>query len=59
VSRVFGEFSSDIAHKNKICYARVSSDHQKEDLERQVEILDKLYPRKEIIKDIGSGLNFK
>jgi predicted site-specific integrase-resolvase len=29
--------------KKKICYARVSSDHQKEDLERQVEFLDRLY----------------
>jgi predicted site-specific integrase-resolvase len=59
VSRVFGDFSSDISRKKKICSARVSSDHQKEGLERQVEILDRLYPGTEIIKDIGSGLNFK
>lgn len=45
--------------KTKICYARVSSNHQKEDLERQTEILKKHYPEHEIIKDIGSGLNWK
>jgi predicted site-specific integrase-resolvase len=37
----------------------VSSDHQKEDLERQVEILNRFYPGTSIIKDIGGGLNFK
>jgi predicted site-specific integrase-resolvase len=31
----------------------------KKDLERQVEIFDRLYPRTAIIKDIGSRLNFK
>ena len=42
-----------------ICYARVSSDHQKEDLGRQIKLLQDSYPESEIIKDIGSGLNFK
>ena len=42
-----------------ICYCRVSSAKQKDDLERQVEFMRKQYPRAEIIKDIGSGLNFK
>jgi predicted site-specific integrase-resolvase len=37
----------------------VPSDHQKEDFERQVEILDRLYPVTVIIKDIESGLDFK
>src|SRR6187431_1213585 len=44
--------------KRRICYARVSSDHQKEDLERQVEDLRRKYPNHEIIRDIGSGLNW-
>ena len=44
--------------KRKICYARVSSDHQKEDLERQVEDLRRKYPNHEIVRDIGSGLNW-
>ena len=43
----------------KICYCRVSSIGQKEDLERQVNYMKKHYPTYEIIKDIASGLNFK
>jgi predicted site-specific integrase-resolvase len=45
--------------KEKICYARVSSFDQKEDLERQVSVISSKYPGYRIIKDIGSGLNFK
>ncbi|CAG8723819.1 1168_t:CDS:2, partial [Dentiscutata heterogama] len=45
--------------KKKICYARVSSDKQKEDLDRQCEHLREKYPDHELIKDIGSGLNWK
>jgi len=41
----------------KICYARVSSIGQKEDLERQKELLVKLYPNHKLIEDIGSGIN--
>jgi predicted site-specific integrase-resolvase len=40
------------------CYARVSSSHQKEDLDRQVQYLQSKYPDYKIIKDIGSGLNW-
>jgi predicted site-specific integrase-resolvase len=46
-------------NKEKICYARVSSKEQKEDLERQVTVLRDKYPNHKIIKDIGSGINFK
>lgn len=42
-----------------ICYARVSSSGQKEDLGRQVEFFRARFPNHEIIQDIGSGLNFK
>lgn len=42
-----------------VCYCRVSSYKQKEDLARQVAFMRELYPNAEIIKDIGSGLNFK
>ena len=45
--------------RKKICYARVSSRNQKEDLERQINVLENKYPDHIIIKDIGSGLNFK
>lgn len=42
-----------------VCYCRVSSHKQRDDLERQVERLSGIYPGSEVIKDIGSGLNFK
>lgn len=45
--------------KKFICYCRVSSQHQKEDLERQIKFMKERYPTYEIISDIGSGLNFK
>jgi len=44
--------------KRKICYCRVSSLKQKEDLGRQEEMMKSLYPSYEIIKDIGSGINY-
>lgn len=46
-------------HKRCICYCRVSSHGQKEDLERQIKYLSGQYPDHEIISDIGSGINFK
>lgn len=42
-----------------ICYCRVSSAKQKNDLARQVVFMRKQFPEAEIIQDIGSGLNFK
>lgn len=42
-----------------VCYARVSSYKQKDDLKRQVERLKDRCPEAEVITDIGSGLNFK
>lgn len=45
--------------KERVCYARVSSHHQKQDLERQIQDLQKLYPNHTIVSDIGSGVNFK
>ena len=43
--------------KKNICYVRVSSLGQKNDLERQISLMKRLYPKYEIIEDIGSGLN--
>lgn len=43
--------------KLNICYVRVSSNSQKDDLERQKNSMVKLYPKHIIIEDIGSGLN--
>ena len=42
----------------KICYARVSSVGQKDDLTRQKQLLKEKYPTHYIIEDIGSGINF-
>ena len=42
-----------------VCYCRVSSVKQKDDLERQVNFMREIYPNAEVIRDIGSGLNFK
>ena len=58
VAELFGD-QEEPKVKEKICYARVSSNHQKEDLERQIEKLQEYYPNHRIIKDIGSGVNFK
>ena len=45
--------------KLNISYARVSSNAQKEDLERQKELIISKYPNHKIIIDIGSGINFE
>ena len=42
-----------------ICYCRVSSSKQKDDLQRQVDYMRERYPTAEIITDIGSGINYK
>ena len=42
-----------------IGYCRVSSRGQKDDLESQVRYVQSKYPEAEIIKDFGSGINFK
>jgi putative resolvase len=43
--------------KLKISYVRVSSNNQKDDLERQKTQLKNLYPTHIMIEDIGSGIN--
>jgi putative resolvase len=42
-----------------VCDCRVSSRKQLDDLERQVAFMRSIYPEAEIIRDIGSGINFK
>ena len=46
-------------NKKRICYCRVSSPKQKEDLKRQVDYMKKEYPYHEIITDVASGLNYE
>jgi predicted site-specific integrase-resolvase len=48
---------SNINEKLKICYVRVSSLGQKDDLERQKQFMKSKFPKHLIIEDIGSGLN--
>jgi predicted site-specific integrase-resolvase len=48
---------SNINEKLNICYVRVSSLGQKDDLERQKDFMKKKFPKHLIIEDIGSGLN--
>ena len=45
--------------RRKICYCRVSTHSQKDDLNRQINYMKKKYPNYEIIKDVASGINFK
>jgi putative resolvase len=42
-----------------ICYCRVSSKNQKEDLDNQINFLKEKFPNHVFITDIGSGLNYK
>lgn len=46
-------------NRTNVFYCRVSSKKQNDDLERQVEFARKEYPNHEIVKDIGSGINWK
>lgn len=45
--------------KKNIIYGRVSSQKQKNDLDRQIEYLRQHYPSFTVITDIGSGINWK
>jgi predicted site-specific integrase-resolvase len=47
------------AERTSVCYVRVSSQKQKDDLGRQEQFMRERYPNYEVIRDIGSGLNFK
>lgn len=45
--------------KVDVCYCRVSSSGQKEDLQRQIAYMQRRYSGWEIASDVGSGLNWK
>lgn len=42
-----------------VCYGRVSTHSQQDDLQRQLEHLRTRHPEAEIVSEVGSGLNFK
>jgi predicted site-specific integrase-resolvase len=52
-------YQRDAIESTLVCYCRVSSPKQRDDLQRQVEFMQERYPNAQIVKDIGSGLNFK
>ena len=56
ITALFGNKKENL--KETLLYARVSSSHQKEDLERQIELLKTNYPNGKIIADTASGLNW-
>lgn len=47
------------SNRKTILYCRVSSHKQRDDLNRQADYLQTLYPEAEVVKEIGSGLNYK
>ena len=58
------ESSTEPVVKKTVCYARVSSHDQKNDLTRQIQVLEKYTGEHNItnvlsINDIGSGMNYK
>ena len=52
-------YIQEAGHPTTICYCRVSSHAQRQDLQRQVAFMQDLYPGAEVITDIGGGLNFQ
>lgn len=53
--------NSDVSsnEKQKICYCRVSSSNQKNDLQRQIEYMRTKFPHHTIIQDVASGIKWK
>ena len=47
-----------VKNRKKICYCRVSSNKQKDDLQRQKEFMQQKFKDYEIWYDIGSGINW-
>ena len=59
ISSLINDSDSEDEANRCVCYCRVSTHGQKEDLQRQVAYMSEKYPEHEIISDIGSGINFK
>ncbi|MBR8833827.1 MAG: IS607 family transposase [Stigonema ocellatum SAG 48.90 = DSM 106950] len=58
VERFTGIATESISNRT-VCYGRVSTSSQRDDLERQIDFLGTRYPEAEIISEVGSGLNFR
>jgi len=51
--------SKDLRKKRKVCYARVSSRNQLDDLQRQQDFFRDRFPDYELVTDVGSGINWR
>lgn len=49
----------ETSNEKGVCYCRVSTRSQADDLNRQAELMQQRFPTFKIIKDFGSGINFK
>ncbi|HIB85172.1 MAG TPA: hypothetical protein EYO59_11420 [Chromatiaceae bacterium] len=54
INKYLQKIKSENPSKRNICYCRVSSRKQKEDLKRQIKFMKEKYPNYEIISDIAS-----
>ena len=52
-------FNTFVDEKEKICYCRVSSTKQMDDLERQKDFFRTKFPTHKLVTDVGSGINWK
>lgn len=53
------DISEQPRKRTGVCYARVSSRGQRDDLDRQVEYLRAKFPDHRIVTDVASGINWK
>ncbi len=58
LKKLYG-FQDPLQEKTDYIYCRVSSEKQQEDLQRQIHGLQNVFPNVKVVKDIGSGINFK
>jgi putative resolvase len=59
VAKIFHKEQEPTKERSKTIYARVSTNHQQADLERQIQDLRKAYPDHEVISEVASGINFE
>jgi putative resolvase len=59
IYNILGGDTTALKEREKIVYCRVSSKKQSDDLERQVNLLQSMYPNHTVVTDIGSGINWK
>jgi excisionase family DNA binding protein len=52
------DHSAQVDERKKVCYCRVSTAKQKDDLDRQFNFFKEKYPTHTVYRDTGSGLNF-